>query len=161
MTQSFKRGRSNVWEGDDFNQPVSIHCINSTAFYMMSYLKTASRMIIFSIWELDPERGQFKQRIECFMNIQWQVRLLYMGWWKVKWKNKEITELRGSHTWGVQTLTSFFLWWFGCHWLISSEAEGSKWWKNWKNPQSCWERNNRSGLWPDSHGAKVLLKILI
>lgn len=78
MTQSFKRGTSNVWE-DDFNEPISIHYINSTAFYTMSYLKTVSRMIIFSIWELDPERGQFKQRIECFMNMQWQVRLLYMG----------------------------------------------------------------------------------
>lgn len=66
---------------------ISSHYISSTAVYITSYLKTGSRIVIFSIWELDHDRGEFKWHTECFMNMQWQVKLLYMDKYE-KWNER-------------------------------------------------------------------------
>lgn len=50
-TQSFKRGRRNVWESKDFYQSVPIHCVNSTVIYITSYLKNSLGNDYFLVFE--------------------------------------------------------------------------------------------------------------
>lgn len=56
------------------------------------------------------------------------------------------------HISSEQILPFSVLQWFGCHWLISPETEGSKLWKKKKkkrqDSQSCWEKSNQFGFWP-------------
>lgn len=51
MTKSFKRGRRNVWESKDLYQSIPIHCVNSTATYVTSYLKNSLENNYFLVFE--------------------------------------------------------------------------------------------------------------